>query len=67
MTNEPFIHEVFRAQLALYRHHKWQRDNEEMADDLARAERIAGILALRYPMAHCRQQYQQFLEGVRAS
>lgn len=67
MTNEPFIHEVFRAQLALYRHHEWQRDNEEMMDDLRRAETISGVLALRYPMAHCQTHYEWFLEGVNAS
>lgn len=65
--NESFIHEIFRAQLALFRHHLLQRDNEEMQDDLQRALRISEVLALRYPNAHCQAQYEWFLEGVRAS
>lgn len=67
MVNESFVHEVFRAHLALYRHHLRHHDNEEMLDDLRRADKMCGVLALRYPLAHCQTHYEWFLEGVSAA
>ena len=65
--SEKFLHEVFRAQLALYRYHLGQLDNEEAADDLTRAKTMQAVLALRYPYVHCQFHYEWFCEGVQAS
>lgn len=67
MTDDQFLAEAFRAQLVLYRHHYRQHDNDEAMDDIKRAERMASILYMRYPVALCRRYHEWFLQGVRAS
>lgn len=64
MSDDEFLAEVFRAQLALYRLHYRQHDNEEALGDIKRAERMASILYMRYPVALGNIYHERFLAGA---